>query len=359
MSRKLSLALGAILSFFIATTAATELKVRADYPEVYIVKKGDTLWDISELFLSTPWLWPQLWQANPQVDNPHLIYPGDRLYLTFVNGQPRLSKKKVIKMSPQVRAEPHLSAIPAIPLSVIEPFLKREQVVSQAQYNAMPYVLGTNDGNTRAYQGQLMYGKGEIENAGRYGIYHAEQELRRFGEPEVLGLRMSLIAVADASQHDDLIALTIIKGNQEIRQGDRIMPLLPAENLSVSYMPQAPVTPIAGHVIATHDNLEYFAAHDVVVIDRGREDGVKPGHTMAVYQLGKGVVDDENAPVYVEDTSHYEKLEGMVINVGKLELPSVPRGHVMVFRTFDKVSYALVMRAQQQLQVFDEVRTAQ
>ncbi|WP_158100662.1 LysM peptidoglycan-binding domain-containing protein [Neiella marina] len=340
---------------------ATELKVRDDYPEVYVVKKGDTLWDISELFLATPWLWPQLWQANPQVDNPHLIYPGDHLYLNFINGKPVLTKKKRIKLSPSIRATSNAQAIPTLPLTELKAYLKREQIVSRDELNGLPMVLGTNEGNKRGYAQQLWYAKGNYDGERNYGIYRVVGPLQRPKTHEHLGIRLMLVAVAKAKVADKegMIALDIESSIQEINQGDRILPLYPAEQFSAVFQPSFPEQAITGQIIATHSDGRYFIAHEIVVIDRGAADGVKPGHLMKVIQTGKPIVDDDNQPVYLEDTSRYDQIEGAIINVGKTQLPDEVRGHLMVFRTFENVSYAMIMTAERQLSLFDTVTSAQ
>lgn len=340
---------------------ATELVVRDDHPEVYVVKTGDTLWDISELFLATPWLWPQLWQANPQVDNPHLIYPGDHLYLNFINGKPVLTKKKRIKLSPSVRSVPHDQAIPALPLTDVQAYLKREQVVSDEQLEQLPVVLGTNHGNRGGYATQLWYAQGDIADTRQFGIYRVAEPLRRRDTHEQLGIRLKLVGVAHAraAEGDKMIALKIESSLQEIKQGDRLMPLYPAENFSAVFQPAFPEQDIEAQIIATHSGADFFLAHEIVVIDRGAEDGLTPGHLLNVVQAGKMIVDGDDAPVYLEDTSSYDKWEGAIINVGKNRLPSEISGHLMVFRTFDKVSYAMIMAADRQLQLFDKVISQQ
>lgn len=359
MRHILALALGGLLSFSAFTISADELKVRADYPEVYVVKKGDTLWDISEMFLSTPWLWPQLWQANPQVDNPHLIYPGDRLYLVFIDGKPRLVKKPVVKLSPHIRTQPHNSALPILPYSVLEPFVKRELIVSKDRFDELPYVLGNNQGNTRSYPKQRLYAKGTITQPDYYGIYHPEQEIRRKGWSEETGVRLSLVATAKATPQGELIALEVKKGSREVRQGDKILPLSPDEHLSLQYIPMPPEEVINGHIVASHSNSRYVAAHDVVIIDRGSRDGLKPGHTMAVFKPGMEVIDDDEQPVYLEDASRIQKAVQGSIGWSTLELPASSHGYVMVFRTFDAFSYALIMKSGQQMKIQDEVRSLQ
>ena len=353
------LTLGFALVLLSGATTATELKVRADRPEVYVVKKGDTLWDISELLLSTPWLWPQLWQANPQVDNPHLIYPGDRLYLTFINGKPRLMKKPVVKLSPHIRTIEHETAIDVIPFSVIEPYLSREQIVSLEQYESLPYVLGNNEGNTRSYQGQHLFARGSVPKSEMYGIYHVENKMERGGDHAAVGIRLSLVATAKAEMDGKLISLNVAQGSREIRQGDRLLALSPSENLRLQYIPHPPEMAINGQIIGSHNNTQYLGSHDVVILDRGTLDGLKPGHTLAVYERGIVVSDDGELPVYLEDAGRLQKALGSTTGWDTLELPPTARGYVMVFRTFDHFSYALIMRAGQQLNVLDEVRSLQ
>ncbi len=352
-----AIALGILFSFS-AGVLADELKVRADHPEVYVVKKGDTLWDISELFLATPWLWPQLWQANPQVDNPHLIYPGDRLYLTFIDGKPRLVKKPVVKLSPHIRPQPHPDALPVLPYSVLRPFLEREQIVSDDVFEQLPYVLGNNDGNKHSYAGQLIFAKGQIAQPGYYGVYQPEDPLVRHGDQAAEGVRMSLVATVKAAPHGEFIALEVEQGRREIRQGNRLLPLSPNENFSLQYIPMPPEQAIEGTIIASHNNTNYLGSNDVVILDRGEIDGLKPGHTLAVYEPGMAVIDDVDHPIYLEDASTFDGAAGKM-GWNRIALPPHSHGYVMVFRTFESFSYALIMKADQQMMVNDKVQSLQ
>lgn len=182
--------------FFSALLLADELKLKADAPTLYLVKSGDTLWDIAGLYLQHPWLWPRLWKLNPQVSNPHLIYPGDELHLQFdADGQPILSLTSqrvatsksdtslvqhqapvstAIKLTPQVRRIAKADkAIPAVALAAIEPFLSEEQLISEEELASLPYVLGGKDNVKNAVSGHLLYVQGELEPTQRYEIGRA------------------------------------------------------------------------------------------------------------------------------------------------------------------------------------------
>src|SRR5688500_9926720 len=149
MFKRLLAVAAALLLTFAGAVISAEL--RAGHPTTYVVQKGDTLWDIAGKFLGQPWLWPEIWQANPQVENPHRIYPGDVLSLAYVDGEPRITSAA----GPQVGA-----AIDTIPLSQIEPFLKQFTVVEDVK--SLPYVVGLEDGRLVASAGQLVYVRGLV-----------------------------------------------------------------------------------------------------------------------------------------------------------------------------------------------------
>lgn len=333
---------------------ATDVVLNPDHPQEYVVKKGDTLWDISETFLATPWLWPKLWQANPQVDNPHLIYPGDRLHLVFIDGQPRLVKRKVKKLSPSIRKQEQQAAIPTIPLSAIEPFLKRIQVLSPEEIDNLPYILGGNEGNKVAFAGQELFAKDNQGGlSGLYGVYHPDKLFIDPDSREVLGINAPLVALVEATPDGDVTRVNVLKSAMEIRQGDKLLPISQNEGLNAYFMPSTHEQAIAGRILHNHSNGRYFGSGEIIVINKGTQDAVKPGHVLNIYHAGKEVTTDPEKPLYLEDTGAFFELKDMLSDSSVMALPKQRIGQAMVFRSFDRVSYALVTEAFKQMENLD------
>ena len=337
---------------------ATDVVLNPDHPDEYVVKKGDTLWDISETFLATPWLWPKVWQANPQVDNPHLIYPGDRLRLVFIDGQPRLVKRKVVKLSPAMRKIEPVKPITTLPLSVIEPFLKRVQVLSPDTIDQLPFILGGNEGNKVAFAGQVLFAKDDQGGlTGLYGVYHPEAMFVDPDTQEVLGINAPLVAIVEATPDGDVTRVKVRKSTMEIRQGDKLLPISQSETLNAYFMPSIHSELIAGRILHNYSNGRYFGGGEIIVINKGAADSVKPGHLLNIYHSGKEVTTDPDHPVFLEDTGAFFVLKDMVTDSAVLTLPKQHIGQAMVFRTFDRVSYALVTKAYKQMANLDIVST--
>lgn len=335
--------LGAIFSVLFAAVvhAGDVLSLKADHPETYVVKKGDTLWDISSMFLEDPWLWPELWHYNPQVENPHLIYPGDILRLVWVDGKPRLVKVTTrsgggVKLSPKMRISDLGKAIPSIPLDVIAPFLNQSRVVSTAEIEGAPYVLIGKEGHLLAGAGNEIYARGNFGDGDIFGIYRKGQVFVDPETNEALGVQARDIGAGKLFAVDGEVGTLLLnKTNEEIRRGDR---LLPQEDrkLRARFEPSAPDKEIGGEIIAVEGGVTQVGHMNVVVLNRGSREGLAPGHVMAIYQKGELVRDD---------------IANEVIRV-----PDVRSGILMVFRSFEKVSYALVLKAERALRIGDRVQ---
>jgi hypothetical protein len=325
------------------------------------VRRGDTLWDISAKFLSKPWLWPEIWQANPQVRNPHLIYPGDVLNLSFING-PRL------KLEPSVHRE--REAVPAIPLDQLRMFLKDMRVMDSNAVSSAPYVVGLEEARLRGAVGQNLYVRGLKSAPGqRWAIVRPSHVFRGFeqddgneaeneivghtldsdaamvrspwsedfrddghyGRGEDLGVEVSVIGTAETLREGDPSTLLLLDSTQEIRTGDRVMPLDDAP-YDPYYYPHAPSSvPRNARVIAFADAMDAAGSRQVVALSIGAKDGVDNGQTFALFQPGETIHDDVAS-------SSWNRGAGE-----RVTLPEEFVGHVMVFRTFDRVSYGLVM----------------
>lgn len=335
--RKLLYALAATTLLFSAwAQAAPEL--RSDHPERYTVVKGDTLWDISARFLNNPWYWPEIWQINPQVANPHLIYPGDRLALVYIDGQPRVMKMAngdgVVKLSPKVRSEAIDTPIPAIPLDAISSFLTDTRIVTSEQIAAAPYVLEGEDSRIITGAGDRIYARGQ-KPADKVGIFRRGKEFVDPNTGEFLGLEARSIGTAKVTaSNSDVLTLLLTRSNEEIRIGDRLL-VSASRRLSTSFVPSAPTAPVSGQMLAVDGGVNQIGQYDVVAINLGLREGVAPGNVMAVLQSGSLVRD----PVTKEI----------------IELPAERAGLLMVFQAYEKMSYGLMLQASRPLAVGDRV----
>ncbi|MGC8119661.1 LysM peptidoglycan-binding domain-containing protein [Marinobacter sp. VGCF2001] len=334
--RKLLYALAASALLF-TSWAQAQPELRSDHPERYTVVKGDTLWDISGRFLNNPWYWPEIWHVNPQVANPHLIYPGDRLALVYIDGKPRITKvasNDVVKLSPQIRAESIDTPIPAIPLDAIASFLTDTRIVSPEQINGAPYVLEGEDGRIITGAGDRIYARGE-KPADRVGIFRRSKEFVDPDTGEFLGLEARSIARGNINAvNGDVLTVGLTKSSEEVRIGDRLL-VNEDRRLTTSFVPSSPDSEIEGKMISVDGGVNQIGQFNVVAINRGEREGLEAGNVLAVLKAGNMVRD----PVTGET----------------IELPSERAGLLMVFQAYEKMSYGLVLQATRPLAVGDKV----
>jgi len=328
--------------------------IRPGVPQRYTVKKGDTLWDISNHFLKDPWLWPEIWYVNPAIRNPHLIYPGDVIALTWVNGKPVLTlegaetttpppptvhvpKLKVVKVSPHARVEKLGKAITTLPKSVIAPFLYRPFFITDDELDDAPYVIANYGNHIISGTGDRIYARG-IENASvaEFNVVRKGTEYRDPETGDVMGYEAINLGEARLVRLGDPQTLTVTKAYKEILSGDF---LLPKENeeLALNFYPRAPKKDIAGRIISVADGVSKIGQYNVVVINKGSQDGLEPGHVLEVYEEGAIV---------------RQPFSG-----NRIKLPEERAGIAMVFKTYKTISYALIMEAFKDLKVFDYVYT--
>ncbi len=382
LKKILAISAAALLTFM---TAAVAVQVRADHPDTYVVKKGDTLWDIAKRFLNEPWLWPEIWQANPQIDNPHLIYPGDVLSLAYLGRGQSQPVLNVARLSPQVRAE--AMPITAVPLSEVEDFLKNQHVLDDEEYKSLPYVLGLEESRLRSTQGQVAYVQNSRFEPGdrvsivrptlRYGVMpiatdkHPDRDpiIRREAwstenglEPTSNSIRWArhfvtkkrfdflgweVVEVAQGHiTHDGATSTVLVApGGLEVRKGDLLMPY-DAFPYDLSFYPRAPNSvPVNGRILAVTDHLQFGGRYDVVAISAGAREGVENGQVFSIWHQGEKVRDD---------IKHKRRIVANM-DKNKVKLPDEFVGHVMIFRTFDKVSYGLVMDGIRPVQLDDHI----
>ena len=334
---------------------ADTVALNPDHPERYVVVKGDTLWDISARFLRDPWRWPDVWDINPQIDNPHLIYPGDTISLTYREGQPVLQLARpggpapaetagetgVVKLSPQVRITKLERPIPTVPVEAIEQFLLSAQVISPEELDKSAYVVSMEEGRLIAGTGNKIYARGVNDrSAGRYQVFRTGTVYRNPGakKDDILGYEALSVADARVEAYGDPATLTLVKATRETLTGDRLIPAPQDEAGLFNFVPSAPDKDVAGRIVALFDAISRAGRYQVVVLNLGHNDGVRPGHVLAAFHSGETVRD----PVKPK--------------AGAVHLPDAQEGLVMVFRVFDKVSYALVMQATRDIRLHDAVR---
>ncbi|BBT13971.1 LysM peptidoglycan-binding domain-containing protein [Pseudomonas otitidis] len=321
--------------------AAVELK--DGHPERYTVVRGDTLWDISGKFLSEPWKWPEIWHANPQIQNPHLIYPGDTLSLVYVDGQPRLvldrgASRGTIKLSPRVRSTPMAEAIPTIPLEAINSFLLSNRIVdTPEQFEGIPYIVAGNAERVVSGAGDRVYARGKIDPAGAsYGIFRQGKTYIDPDTEEFLGINADDIGGANVvAQEGDVTTMALTRSTQEVRLGDRLFPT-EERSITSTFMPSAPDREVKGLILDVPRGVSQIGQFDVVTLNKGKRDGLAEGNVLAVYKTGETVRD---------------RVTGEMVKI-----PDERAGLLMVFRTYDKLSYGLILAASRQLQVMDKVQ---
>ena len=317
-------------------------EIKPDRPDTYVVVKGDTLWDISSKYLKNPWQWPRLWRANPQIENPHLIYPGDVLKFVMIDGQPAVMVTyRDLKLYPRTRVEELEEAIKTIPADAIAQFLSSPRVVNEDEIDNSPYVLDFPGEHLIIGTGDRVYVRSILEpKTLNYTIY-------RKGEPyidpetkDVLGYEAIFVASTRLEKEGDPATLAITKSGREIRIGDRLMEN-PKGEFALSYIPEPPAQKINGYIINVMDGVSQIGKYNVVVLNKGADDALKVGHVFDIYQRGRLIVDKVK--------------EGG--DSAAIRLPDEKAGALMVFRVFDRISYAIVMEATRAIHVHDKIQT--
>jgi hypothetical protein len=355
-----------VVAMLTVATYAAAVEMRGDHPDTYVVKRGDTLWDIAGRFLKRPWLWPEIWQANPQIANPHLIYPGDVISLAYLDR---------VAVQPGPRQG---TPINAIPLADVEPFLKDLRVVDQ--FEQMPYVVGLEEDRLRSSQGQVAYVRGIASAAPgtRFAVVRPTQRYTRLDRiaccdlfhkddldfrgrtvldtqnywtdavvgdhgKELLGYELMRVNVGTVTRGEvggiEASTLLLDEQGREVRIGDRLIPV-DAQSYDLQFFPHPPKQQLEygrARVLAVADLLTSGGPRDVVALSIGAREGVDNGTVFSIWRAGSNVVDKVEYGL--------ERTEDLVAEQSKVRLPDEFAGHVMVFRTFDKVSYGLVMES--------------
>jgi hypothetical protein len=331
---------------------AEGIRLKSDAPDRYTVVKGDTLWGIAGRYLDHPWQWPQIWRLNrDQIKNPHLIYPGDVLALDRSGATPRLvvlakeGDRPMVKIGPHIRAEQAKpKAIPAIPPAAIEPFLSQPLVIEQDFLAAAPRIVATDEDRFMLGAGDVAYVTGLPHDKGvRWQIYRQGSALVDPETKQTLGYEAIYLGEAKVLRTGEVSSVQIVKSNQEIHRGDRLMPLAALSFLE--YVPHAPEQPIAARIISAYGGVSEAGQNSIVALNRGSADGLEVGHVLALMRGDKTVSHEDDLDVFGRDSKRD--------TAAGLKLPSERYGLALVFRTFDRVSYAIVMETTRPVHVLD------
>jgi LysM repeat protein len=358
---------------FIQSVWADEVQVRADHPERYVVQKGDTLWDISTKFLKSPWHWPRIWKVNEQIKNPHLIYPGDVIVFRYVDGKPELTllrpekvaptptgevaptadvaplptpagetpdarptDPRTTRLSPKVHSEAIQAAIPTIPPNAIVPFLTQPHVLTKSELNKAGYITIGLDNRIALGDGSEFYARGM--KGASHEFYHIVRQGKPLVHPdtqETLAYEALYLGDARLLEPGDPSKLVVINVKQEIQPTDRLIPANKTAALPY-YYPHAPQREVKGYIVSALNAVAEVGPYTVVTLSLGTREGMEEGHVLRVMRhVGK-------------------HLDPVTRNTYKL--PDEESAIVMVFKTFDKVSYALVMSATRPVHILDAVR---
>lgn len=362
-----------------AHAAADDVQLKADHPDRHVVVKGDTLWGISGQFLKNPWLWPQVWQMNrSQIKNPHLIYPGDVVVLDMSSGSPQLRLlRETVTLQPGIREEAlEKEAIPTISPNIIAPFLTQPLVIDNDNLKDAPWIVASSDKRvilspgTRIYVNKLNEGDGLLWHIYREGKPLVDPDTR-----EQLGVEATYLGDARVTKYGEPATASIVTAKEEIFAKDKLV--VAPDTLQNSFVPHAPEIEVLGRVLSIYGGLAETGKSSIITINRGSNDGIEVGHVLAVNRQG-ALVKNPNAPPpkgwwekfksdnetsrskgYIDysKTTKESKEKQETASGDFIHLPNERVGLVMVFRTFDRVSYGLVMQASEPINTGDVVET--
>jgi hypothetical protein len=318
-------------------------------PESYVVKRGDTLWGIAKVFLRDPWFWPEIWQVNPQIQNPHLIYPGDTLRLVYIGGRPTivLQRGDAARVLPRVRSQPLEAAVTTIPYQTVAAFMSKPSVLAKEQLQSAPYVLANRDMHVVMADGDILYARGFSEPVAlgtHYNVVRVGDALRDPDDNRIVGYDGIFTGAGHVTRVGDPVTLLMTESARETEAGDKLF--AGGVDVPLDFIPSAPKIKTNGRIMAVSNGVTVIGQYEVVVINRGAIDGLAPGNVLAVYQAGE----------VVRDTKSRGFLNGMSRPFApKVRLPDERSGTFMVFKTFDHLSYGLIMEATNLIRVADRV----
>jgi hypothetical protein len=320
------------------------------HPNHYTVLEGDTLWDIASVFLRDPWYWPEVWYVNPQVENPHLIYPGDILSLVSIDGRQRIVNQQLsaYRVSPQARVTPLDEAIASIPYEQISAFLSKGIVLEKGQAEHLPHILAVRGEHMVAAAGNEIYIRGgePAANGTRFSIVHLGDKLIDPDDGKLIGYQGIYVGEGSMIRGGDPATVALTETNREALEGDRLIP--ETVDIPLNFFPKAPDIDVDGRIISVVDGVSLIGQYQVVVMNRGARNGLAPGDVLSVFQDGEVVRDRYSKSAFVSKNSLFAG--------EKVKLPDEEAGTIMVFKVYDRISYGLVMEATDAIRVLDAVR---
>lgn len=352
-----NLLLALVLGSMTSMAMAADSILRPDHPDEYSVQDGDTLWGIASMFLTDAWMWPEIWYVNPDIENPHLIYPGDTVFLTMIDGEPRLTVERgvaartdklspaqpiregdrYLKVEPRVRSRPITSSIPAIPLDSVASLLTTGRIVARNTLAEAPHILAGKADRLVFGPGDEFYARGNWQDDSPvYGIFRPGEVYVDPDTREVLGYEAIEVGSAAVEERtNDVYTMSLLAVKQDVRIGDRLLPT-EQRRLESTFYPAAPSVDVDGVIMTILGGLSRVGRNDVVALNRGADDGLVVGNVLAIHKAGN----------IVRDTVAGERVR----------LPSERAGLMMIFRTFDRMSYGLVLQTREPLRVGDLVQ---
>lgn len=334
--------LSVLFVLFSVPLFAKDVTLNASHPQSYEVVKGDTLWDISAKFLQRPWQWPEIWQVNPQIKNPHLIYPGDLIALSYINGQPVLTLTRgstTYKLSPEAREIKVEDAISTIPRSAIAAFLSKPLVVGEEILNSAPYIVASVDERLILGAGDKAYVRGiDGNDIEQFSVFRGGKVYSDPDTGEKLGYEAIYTADAILEKAAEISTIMLRNTNREVLTGDRLLPVDDGEN-EMNFFPHSPENAVNGRIISVFDGVSQVGQYQIVVLNLGRRESTEVGHVLEIMRAGQTMGDTVTADK--DDV---------------ITLPDESAGVAMVFKVFEKVSYALVMKASNSIHLNDKVR---
>ena len=330
-------------------TSQGEPALNPNAPDSYVVKRGDTLWGIAKVFLRDPWFWPEIWQVNPQVQNPHLIYPGDTLRLVYIEGRPKilLQRGDAARVLPRVRSQPLEAAVTTIPYETVQAFMSKPSLLAQEQIKTAPYVLATRDLHVAMADGDTLYARGFTSPAQvgtHYNVVHVGDALIDQDDNRIVGYHGIFTGAGHVTRVGDPTTLIMTESARETTAGDKLF--AGGVDVPLDFIPSSPKVKIKGRIMAVSDGVTIIGQYAVVAINRGARDGLAPGNVLAVFEAGE----------VVQDTANKGFLNSMSrLGSKSVRLPDERSGTFMAFKTFDHMSYGLIMEATSIIRVSDRV----
>ena len=359
-----------------AFAAPNTIELQKDHPDSYVVVKGDTLWDISGKFLKSPWEWPKVWKMNrEQIKNPHWIYPGDVIVLDMSGGSPQLrllnESTKTVILEPGIIEEPlEKQAIPTISPDIITPFLTRPLVIEKEGLKGAPIIIGGPDNRVIYSAGTKVYiDKIESGSNIHWQIYRPGKPLVDPDTKSVLGIEANYLGDINITKYGEPATAIITSAKEEIFTKDNLVeaPL----TIEQSFVPHAPDTQLTGRVISIYGGLAETGRNSIVTINLGKDNGIEPGHVLSINRLGRYISKNPNeqkseekftlkelqSPDKDPKVEKYDPKNDPAKDPKLFKLPNERVGLLMVFRTFNKISYGLVMQASEAINDSDLVET--